>query len=211
MKTNKVKLDPEKILEMKRATVAYLETLYDKVPEELKAQLMLPGVLNASCGAKKTFLLEPGMDASKAYYLHKGLAILYTMSRKKGKKKIFYIWREGEIIVLLKAFRDRLKNKDFYIQLIENSELVSITNLCMDDIYQQHIAAHELTRRINDLKTERRVRQLDILMEEKQDRYVLFVSLFPDLYNRLTGEQTCGFIGINPTMLKISKRKFLDI
>lgn len=185
--------------------INYLQQLLGKPLGVLEAALMQEGVLKPGFKERGSFLLIPNMKAIEAYYLKKGLAKLYTIA-DNGKQKIFYIWKEDEIIVLLKSFRERLPNEKYYLELIEDSELVSITNFCMDGIYEEHISAHTLTQQIVNLKTERRIDQLDILLTEKSERYRMFAERFPDFYLRMSNEEICGFIGINETTLRTSRK-----
>jgi CRP-like cAMP-binding protein len=200
------KLTEEMIKLWKESVVDYLQRLLGQPLGPLEVVLMQSGVLQPSPRAKGSFLLIPKMKAIEAHYLRKGLAKLYTIA-ESGKQKIFYIWKADEIIVLLKSFRERLPNEKYYIELMEDSELVSITNFCMDGIYAEHISAHALTQTIVNLKTERRIDQLDILLADKIERYAMFVERFPDFYWRMSNEEICSFIGINETTLKKSRRE----
>ncbi|MHA4894048.1 Crp/Fnr family transcriptional regulator [Pedobacter sp. PWIIR3] len=190
----------------KNDAIAYLRSLYPQFPIELETALMAPRALRAKYGYKSDMLLIPNMKADEAHYLRKGLAKLYTRSERDKKEKIFYIWKENEMIVLLNAFKEHLPNEKFYIGLMEDAELVSLSNCCMDGIYRSHIAAHELTQKIMSLKTERRQDQLDILMADKADRYGMFVEKFPGICYRLTNQEICAFLGITPSTLTRAKK-----
>jgi len=206
MKKLPLKLTEEMIKIWKQCVIDYLQGLLGRPLGPLETALLLPGVLKPSYKDKGSFLLIPYMNATEAHYLKKGSAKLYVIA-ENGKQKIFYIWKENEIIVLHKSFRERLPNDRYYIEMMEDSEVVSITNFCMDSIYAEHITAHDLTQKIVNLKTERRIDQLDMLLTEKSDRYTIFVERFPDFYLRMSNEEICGFIGINETTLKESRRK----
>jgi CRP-like cAMP-binding protein len=200
------KLTEQLIKIWKQCVIDYLQRLLGEPLGVLETALIQEGVLKPNFKERGSFLLIPNMKATEAHYLKKGRAKLYTIA-ENGKQKIFYLWKENEIIVLLKSFRERLPNEKYYIEMIEDSELVSITNFCMDGIYAEHISAHTLTQQIVNLKTERRIDQLDILLTDKSERYALFAERFPDFYLRMTNEEICGFVGINETTLKESRRK----
>jgi hypothetical protein len=199
------KLTEQRKEQLKVCTVAYLRGLHPQL-NELEHALMAPNALMPKAKLSGAFLLEPDMVMNEAHYLESGLAILYTIHAKTGLMKIFYIWEEHSIIVLFEEFIDKLPVGDYYIQLIEDSELVSISNFCMDDIYEEHTVAYLLTQKILSLKTRRRMLQTDILlMDAKVDRPAAFEKMFPNLRNRLTREQICAFIGVKPSTLDNGK------
>ena len=201
MKKKHFKLTDQRKHELKVATVAYLRGLHSQI-DELEDALMAPGTLNPRSRMSGSILLEPDCLVSEAHYLHTGLAILYTIDAKSGLMKIFYIWEDRSIIVLYEEFRDRLPNDDYYIMLIEDSELVSITNFCMDGIYEKHTIAYLLTQKIINEQISRRMMQTDILlMESKTARLKAFEQKFPNLKGRLTREQKCAFLGVKKSTL----------
>jgi len=205
MKRLNLKLSEQRKHELKIATVDYLKNLHSPL-NELEYALLAPGALTPRYRTAGTILLEPDSPVSEAYYLQTGLAILYTIDEKTGAQKILYIWEEKSVIILYEEFKEKLPSGDYYIKLIEDSELVSITNFCMEDIYRQHTVAYLLTQKILNLKTKRSRLQLDILlMENKGERLAVYEARFPNLKGRLTTEQICAFIGIKPSTLNNSK------
>lgn len=204
-----VPLSPEMCTVWKQSCVDYLKRLYGKPMPELEAALMTPGVLIPRERLKGYLLLEPGMLVSEAYYLRTGLVKLYNIDARSGEEKILYFWEADSIIVLHKAFTEKLPNEEFYIEVIEDSELVSVSNFCMDDIYGEHTVAHELTQKILNLKTERRLLQTDILlMVDKKLRYKILKEKFPALKGRLSNVEICGFIGITESTLTEARKLY---
>lgn len=206
MSKRPLKLTAEMIKIWKQCVVNYLESLLGKPLGPLETALLLGDVLRPSYKDKGSFLLIPNMKATEAHYLKKGMAKLYTLT-EDGKQKIFYLWKENEIIVLHKSFRGRLPNDKYHIEMMEDGEVLSISNSCMDNIYAEHITAHDLTQQIVNLKTERRIDQLDILLTDKSERYAMFVERFPDFYARMTNEEICSFIGVSETILRTSRKR----
>jgi hypothetical protein len=204
MKKKLFKLTEQRKHELKLATVEYLRGLHSEI-NELEDALMAPGALSPRPRMSGMIILEPDSLVSEAHYLHTGLAILYTIDAKSSFMKIFYIWEERSIIVLYEEFREKLPNDDYFIMVIEDSELVSITNFCMDGIYEKHTSAYLLTQKIINEQTSRRMMQTDILlMESKSARLSAFEQKFPNLKGRLTWDQKCAFIGVKKSTLGIS-------
>jgi hypothetical protein len=133
---------------------------------------------------------------------------LYSIDEKTGTQKIFYIWEADSIIVMYREFRENLPSGDYFIELIEHSELVTITNFCMEGIYAQHTVAHDLTEIILTEKKRRMLAQMDILLTPtKGERFAMLEEKFPGLRGRLSGDEICAFIGIRPTTLNDSKNE----
>lgn len=214
MRLQRFTFTPQLVLDWQTATVDYLKSLYGGLPlDGLEHSLMERDVLTPTFRHKGAFLLEPHMKVNHAYYLKKGLAKLFCVDPKTHEQKIHYIWEENSIVVLLKAFREQQQNKDFYIELIEDSELVGISNFSMENIYQEHTVAYELTQKIQNMKTERHVLQVDILLIiDKKIRYPALKASFPGLFAdgkcRLSNEDICAFINISETTLFESRRLY---
>jgi CRP-like cAMP-binding protein len=200
------KLTEAQILEWKQSVVDYLRSLLPESISMGELALVLMSTLKPHFKRKGYLLLQPDMLMTEAHYLRKGLIKLYCIDAATGEERIGYIWEAGSIVVLLKAFRERLPNEVYYIELMEDSELVSISNFCMDDIYGEHTVAHELTQRILGLKWERKLLQTEILlMVDKKMRYCVFKQKFPEFFedgkSRLSNKEIYGFIGITKSTL----------
>lgn len=183
---------------------------------ELEDILSGPTILIPNEKKKGHRLLQPLMVMNEAHYLRKGLVKLYSIDPVSGDENIFYIWEADSIIVLYKSFRMRLRSKDLYIELMTDCELVSISNFNMDDIYTEHLIAHELTQTILTMKSERRMMQIEILlMTDKKFRYCVMKEKFPGLFDEtgrclLTTREICGFIGLTDSTLSDAKRLCKD-
>ena len=192
----------------KECVIDYLTRLYGKPLGDLVTALMTPGALTPRPRSKGYILQEPGALVFEAHYLKTGLAKLYSIDERTGAEKIFYIWEEDSIIVMYKEFRESLPSDDYFIELIEDSELVSITNFCMEGIYEQHTVAHHLTNLILAEKKKRMMAQMNILLTpSKSNRFTLFEEKFPGLKGRLSNDEVCGFIGVSPSTLNNSKNE----
>ena len=192
----------------KSDVVAALKKM-EPVPRQMEADLIT--MLRPHYKPKGHLLLEPDMYHTDAIYMRIGMVKLYLLDAKSGKQQIIHVWMAGEIITLHRMFIKRLLNTKYYIEIIEDAELVSISNDCMDRIYKDYPAADKLTVDILDEKHEKRLKQQEILsIECKGDRYERFVELFPELVNRLGNEDMCAFLGVSdPTLLR-AKYEYLN-
>jgi CRP-like cAMP-binding protein len=209
------KLTEAQILEWKQSVADYLRSLLPESISMGELALVLMNTLKPHFKRKGYLLLQPDMLMTEAHYLRKGLIKLYSIDAQTGEEKIRFIWKAGSIVVLLEAFRERLLNEVLYIELIEDCELVSISNFCMDDIYEEHTVAYMLTEKIRAAETERKDMQTEILqMVDKKMRYCVFKRRFPEFYVneewRLSNEEIASFIGISVTCLKAARKIYPD-
>jgi CRP-like cAMP-binding protein len=200
------KLTEAQILEWKQSVVDYLRSLLPESISMGELALVLMNTLKPHFKQEGYFLLQPDMLMTEAHYLRKGLIKLYSLDAQTGEEKIRFIWEAGSIVVLLEAFRERLLNEVLYIELIEDCELVSISNFCMDDIYEEHTVAYMLTEKIRAAETARKDLQTEILqMVDKKMRYCVFKQKFPEFFedgkSRLSNKEIYGFIGITKSTL----------
>jgi hypothetical protein len=207
MKKRLTKLTEEMIQQWKTCVIDYLERLLMGKPlPELAQALLAPRALTPRPKPKGYMLQEPDSPVFEAHYLKNGLAKLYSIDEQSGAQKIFYIWEADSIIVMYEEFKEDLPSGDYYIELMEDSELVTITNFCMAGIYAQHSAAHDLTHKIINEQKRRMLQQTNILLTPtKSNRYAMLWTMFPGLRGRLSNEEICGFIGIGHATLVNSK------
>ncbi len=154
-------------------------------------------------------LLRPGMFVDKAYYLKKGLVKMYYYN-EEGQVVLIHIWDAGSIVVLFRKFKINARNHKYYMEAIEDSELVAISSVTMGMIYQKHSYAQELTDQILGIKRMRMEQQTEILqMTDKKRRYVRLKQLFPEFLLegewRLSNEEICAFINVSESTLADAK------
>ncbi|WP_316811444.1 Crp/Fnr family transcriptional regulator [Pedobacter heparinus] len=200
------KLTEAQLLEWKQEVVNYLASLLPDSNSMGALALVLMNTLKPHFKLKGHLLLQPDMLMTEAHYLRKGLIKLYSLDAQTGEEKIRFIWAAGSIVVLLEAFRERLVNEVLYIELMEDCELVSISNFCMDNIYEEHTVAYKLTEKIRAAETARKDLQTEILqMVDKKMRYCVCKQKFPEfLVNgvwRLSNKEICSFTGITKSTL----------
>jgi CRP-like cAMP-binding protein len=172
----------------------------EQVPEQMGTDLMK--MLRPHYKPKGHLLLDPDMKHKDAIFLRTGLIKLYLIHPVSGKEQILHVWIEGEIVVLYKMFRRGLKNTKYYIETIENSELVSISIDHMDIIYGTYPVADRLTTEILSEKNERRIKQLEILgTVDKGCRPAMLEDMFPEFCHRLNNADRCAFIGVAESTL----------
>ncbi|WP_276090866.1 Crp/Fnr family transcriptional regulator [Pedobacter sp. JY14-1] len=205
------KLSERQKLEFKQEVCDYLKGLYSNIPDEMIAGLMSDDGLKPSIKYKGDFLLSPGIVVNQAYFLRKGLVKLYQIDPKTGRQIILFIWPAKKIVVLFDEFVQNTNSSDLYMQLCTDCELVAISNVFMDGLYEKHIAAHKLTQKILGDKMQVWRQHTALLKSvDKKFRYCEMKQVFPWLFDAegkclLSNEGVCDFLGISETCLKLSK------
>lgn len=175
------------------------------VPEAMEQDLIAR--LKPSIKLKGHFLLEPEMKHTEASYLRSGIVKLFVLD-KRGRMQNIHVWMPGEIIVLFKYFKKRLLNTRYYLSVIANAEMVSISIDSMDFIYATYPAhAYMLTTEVLAEKSDKRMKLLEIVGSlDKEARPAMFDELFPELRNKLSNGERIALLGIGESTLGRSNR-----
>lgn len=189
-------LTEKMIKEWKLAATTYLLSLFDFPNNELADLLCQPTALTTRHRCKGYQLFLPEGLTFCAHYLQKGLAKLYSIDPVTAVPKIFYFWEAGSVIFMNPEFWKLLPKGDYYIELVEDSELISINN-----IYNERKPSYlELVKGFEIAMKERLFLQMDILLlNTKTERLMLFERHFPNLRGRLTQSEIFSFIGVSPS------------
>lgn len=210
MKKRPFKFNEEIISKWKESCLSYLKTYTQTTSDDPIAGLFSGMQLIPKFCLKGYKLLEPNVQAAEAFYLKKGSAKLYNIDGRTGEEKIKYIWTGESIIAIFAELVDNKPNEEFYISLMEDSELVSISHFFKADAYKEHTVAFVITQKLMSFKTHKRMLHIDILqMVDKKMRYVELKKKFSDFFFpslRLSNAEICGFIEISETTLKQARR-----
>lgn len=210
-----VPLSAEEELDWKNSTIDYLKGLLDApFPNALAQDLMHADTLIPVRYFKGDLLLQPGKNVDTAWFLRKGLVKMYYYT-KDGNCVLVHIWDEGSIVVLFRKFKMGKRNRKYYIEVMEDSELVGISSATMQLIYAQHPFAQELTDEILARKVERTELQTEILqMTDKKGRYKRLKELFPEFLVdgewRLTNAEIGSYINISKSLLTEARECYPD-
>ncbi len=155
---------------------------------------------------KKDFLLEEGDICRHNFFVEKGCLRMYFIN-DKGTEQITQFAIENWWIADYMSF-DRQTPSPFYIQAIENSEIISIDHLQQDEllkaipkmeryfrlVLQRAYAAHQL-----------RIKFLYDL--SKEESYQHFISGFPGFAQRIPQYMLASYLGFTPEYLSEIRKK----
>ncbi len=114
-------------------------------------------------------ILMPDMQVNKFYFLNKGLMKFYSHGPKS--KNTIDFWNYGEYVLMYKEFMDGGCNKEFYIEALEDCELVLIGKEDFRPVMTMFLETHIIVEKIGHLKARRRVNHMQILMLPAKERY----------------------------------------
>ena len=156
---------------------------------------------------KKSYLLEPNHVCKDLYFVSKGCLRLYFINKKLNEQiTLFAI--ENWWMTDYESF-DGGRSSSYYIQAVENSEIISITKTKLDELFA---AVPKLERYFRIVQqrafsaTLTRIKYIYGMTDE--ERYLHFSSLFPAFMQRVPQYMLASYLGFTPQfMSKIRAKK----
>lgn len=161
---------------------------------------------------KHTILLTQGEICSYSFFVEKGLLRSYTID-DGGKEHVIQFAPENWIV------SDRSSSyfnqaSDFFIDAVEDSEVVYLDKTFMEQAYKLSADYSEFTEKAlhNHIRhIQKRVSLL--LVATAEQRYMNFITLYPDLMLRVPQWMIASYLGITPESLsrvrkELAKRHF---
>jgi len=157
---------------------------------------------------KKEFLLKEGELCKFEGFVINGCFKVYH-SDQKGTEQILYFAIEDWWITDVDSFTT-LKPSQLNIQALENSEVLLISKADKEALYQK-IPEIEKLFRIMSQKTlialQRRI--IENLSKTADQRYVDFITKYPQIAGRLTNIQIGAYLGISHEFVSRIRRKIV--
>ncbi|HEY5824379.1 MAG TPA: Crp/Fnr family transcriptional regulator [Cyclobacteriaceae bacterium] len=171
-----------------------------------KEALQLLTYFKLSSIVKKDLLLKEGDSCRHLHFVEKGCLRMYFVN-DKGTEQITQFAIENWWMADYMSF-ERKTPSPFYIQAIENAEIISIDNLQQEEllktipkmeryfrmVLQRAYAAHQL-----------RIKFLYDL--SKEESYQHFISSFPGFAQRIPQYMLASYLGFTPEYLSEIRKK----
>src|SRR5690606_20959732 len=180
------------------------EYLYQKIKEnisitdeefEFVKTLFLPKKLR-----KKHFILEEGDICKYNIFVEKGILRTYKIDEKGNEHTLQFAFEGWWAADLYSFFTN--EPSSFYIEALENCELLLISKQSWDDLLDK-VPAFERYFRIllqNNLISMQR-RLMRSLSETAEEKYLNLAATFPDLLQRVPQTIIASYLGITPETL----------
>jgi CRP-like cAMP-binding protein len=157
---------------------------------------------------KKEFLLKEGEHCKFEGFVINGCFKVYH-SDQKGTEQILYFAIEDWWITDVDSFTT-LKPSQLNIQALENSEVLLISKTDKEALYQK-IPEIEKLFRIMSQKTlialQRRI--IENLSKTADQRYIDFITKYPQIAGRLTNIQIGAYLGVSHEFVSRIRRKIV--
>ena len=147
---------------------------------------------------KNNYLIKPGQYMDYYYFVKSGGLRVYT----EHEEKEYTAWLSFENNFLVDiASVSAKKPCRYYIQAIENSELLAISNKNMDLLYRKYNEWQEFGRKIwENAFLEVVDEMLNHQTLSAEERYLKFMSQ-SEVFHRIPLKQLCSFLGVTPNSL----------
>lgn len=155
---------------------------------------------------KKAFVLTPGKLCKANYFVAKGLMRLYFIS-KKETEQITQFALENWWITDYDSI-DSKRPSHFYIQAIEDTEVIVLEQRIEDELITQIPAFEHYLRLILQkafTAAQRRMEMLNNMTDE--ERYRGFAARFPDFNQRVPQYMVASYLGITPQFISRIRAK----
>jgi len=161
---------------------------------------------------KGTILLQKGAICTHSFFVESGLLRAYSID-SSGKEHVIQFAPEGWIIT------DRSSvffnhPSDYFIETIETSKVIYFSH----DFINQASEISSSFRNYNERLLQNHIRQLQhriqyLLEATAEERYLDFISIYPDLLLRVPQWMIASYLGITPESLsrvrkELAKRNF---
>lgn len=169
-------------------------------PKEMETDLL--EMLKPHYKRKGYYILEPLIKFhSYANFIRSGKAKLFKFD-DWGEQHMIHLWGEKEFMVYFKLFRRRRENTVYYIELLEDCELVCISRDDVEILYKRYQESYELTLDMLEKKMEQKENRIEILDTiAKVDRPGMLDEMFPKFKNKLSNSDKNAFIGTGNSTL----------
>lgn len=149
---------------------------------------------------KDQVLLREGDICHHTFFVEKGLLRQFSID-EKGKEHVIMFAPENWFV----SERDSVyfhKPSAYYIQALEDSEIVLIDEKFLAGLAQKTPAFHDFNNRLlhNHIRhLQNRIHML--LSASAEDRYLQFIEMYPDILQRVPQSMVASYLGIAPESL----------
>jgi len=145
---------------------------------------------------RRHLLLRAGDTAKKIYFINHGSARAFHYS-KEGRENTTWFMGEGDLMISVYSFYTQQPAEE-YIELLEQSELLSMTWHQLQSIYADHPEYNYIGRRVTEkyyIMAEERAIMLRTLTAK--ERYERLISAYPAILQKALLGQIASFLGVS--------------
>ena len=149
---------------------------------------------------KKEWILKPDEICRNNYFVSKGCMRLYFINRN-GQEQIMQFGLENWWITDYSSFETG-KPSHYYIQAVEDSELISLNKKVMEELLLQVPKMERYFRIIFQKVHTASTRRFEYIRDQSdEERYREFVASFPAFVRRIPQYMLASYLGFTPQFL----------
>ena len=155
---------------------------------------------------KNEFLLKEGQVCRSMYFVEKGCLRMYFIN-KKSVEQITQFAIENWWLSDYFSLMDK-SHTDYYIQAIENSEILAINNLIFDNLLKEIPSLEKYFRIIMQKAVAASQHRAKLQYQmSKEEFYLHFVSSFPEFNQRVPQYMIASYLGLTPEYVSELRKK----
>lgn len=180
---------------------SFVESLKAIHPIKKETEKMLIKRLQKHTGKAGDILVKAGEINDRLYFIEKGMVrSYYTLEENKTEVTSWFVGEFG-FIYIPHSYIPKAPSVET-IELLEDSEMISITNRSMQELYDSVPEANYIGRILTEMYLvmyDERVRFLRMMSAQKRND--AFKEMFPDIYDRAPKKYIASFLGLTPETL----------
>lgn len=193
-------------MEKQHKLVSYLKGLANLTDQE---EELLAKSFHFETVKAKEFLQAQGEVCNKLFYLISGM-VRAGVQTEDGDDATIYFQGENNFVSDYESFLKE-RPSEFFIQAIDNLEVLSISKANLLQIYSSTANGDRLGRLITEkafIITNQRL--VSFYTQSAEERYRKLMESVPELLNRVPQNYIASFIGVKPQSFSRIKRRLIE-
>src|SRR4051794_29678235 len=187
----------------------FFEKLNEKIALSDEEQEVIKSYLTPKKLRKKQYLLQESDVCKAIAFVEKGALREYSVD-EKGNEHIIQFALEGWTISDLYSFMTG-EPATYNIDALEDSELVLITKSAQQEILKKVSKYESYTRlQITGAYLAMQKRLTSFISLSLEERYTRFISLYPNIVQRVPQHMIASYLGLTPETLSRIRRKMSE-
>ncbi|MCP9769161.1 Crp/Fnr family transcriptional regulator [Lacihabitans sp. LS3-19] len=185
----------------------FVESLKAIYPINKETEKLLLKRLTKHVGKAGDIIVKAGEINDRLYFIEKGMVRSYYTIEESNTEITSWFVGEFGFIYIPHSYIPQVPSVET-IELLEDSEMISITYKGMQELYDMVPEANYIGRILTEMYLvmyDERVRFLRMMSAQKRNE--VFQEMFPDIYDRAPKKYIASFLGLSPETLSRVRKK----
>ncbi|MGE0773323.1 MAG: Crp/Fnr family transcriptional regulator [Cyclobacteriaceae bacterium] len=186
--------------------IDYFNSFLPLTKEEVEELYM---VVEQRSVKRRQFILSPGEVCKHHSFIVQGCFKTYKVD-DAAKEHNLHFAVENQWVIDIGSFHSE-KPSQLYIEAMEPAVILQIAKPDLIRFYERNIKFNRIFRVIieNEFVLLQN-RLLQTISTSAEQRYLAFMKLYPDLFNRISNVQVASYLGITPEFLSNIRKKLSE-